>query len=492
MRKKILVINEDKKNVGLFGKALEPKGFEVYAIGTPDKGIEKAIEIEPDLIFVDLIFQDSNGLKVSKLLHAVDKLKKVPIIMLISHKSDLDPKYTSTIGVVDVLLQPFTADDIISKTFSVLGEDADIPAMEEMAAELTEDEEFEAFAELGPEDHEFVSEADRLIDQAILKHDGEKKKIFELEDNHQGDDVIHLRKPESSEHSIEGPADYKLDEETAMQEQNQFDEPEEKKDNKIKKTFDAELPGQTSHETPADFDDEAAEEEKPATKNKIMMAVAGLLVIAGLGVGAYQIKKSFFSNETGKVPATTAPARTETVKDSLPSSDQIKPAEPAGTAPAPTTPALSAPASQQETRAVPAAPSTGTAEKEPVPAPKAVEKPTSSAATSAEKKEPKSDAKEVKKETGQVKYSGDKANFKFSVQTGYFENEKNAESAADKLKENGYEAFVLKNKVSKKGPTEAKIFYRVLIGRFENIKKAEAQARTMRQKEGLKVIIYRS
>jgi PleD family two-component response regulator len=65
MGKKILVIHEDEKNVGLFGKAMEPKGFDVYAIGTPDKGIEKAIEIEPDLIFVDLIFQDSNGLKVS-------------------------------------------------------------------------------------------------------------------------------------------------------------------------------------------------------------------------------------------------------------------------------------------------------------------------------------------------------------------------------------------------------------------------------------------
>ncbi|TAN40832.1 MAG: response regulator [Nitrospirae bacterium] len=490
MGKRILVIDEDKKTVSLFGKALEPRGIDVYAIDTPDKGIEKAIEIEPDLIFIDLIFKESNGLKVSKLIHAVEKLKKVPIVMLISHRSDLDPKYTATIGVVGTLVRPFTTDDIVATTMAIIGEEPGSADSAEIEAEPLTDEELEAFsmqdsqaaAGFTADDRDFVTEADKLIDQSILKHDRAK-----AEDRHAEPDVIHLKRPASPREELQEKKDLQSDEEIKMDDRNLFDDDEEekKKDKPLKRSFDEERDddemheqlSQASHEDMEEYEDDVTEEEKPGKKKKIMMVAAAVLIIAGLGVGAYQLKQTFFK-ETGKpavAPAPSAPAVKEVVTESLPSSGQVKPAETAAPAP---TPAVPAP--QKEAKAVPPAAPVAPAAEKPKAAPpvKETARPKTEAAPKpAEKKEAKT--KEAKKETAAMTGGA----FKFSVQAGFFESEKNAESLVSSLKQKGYDAFSMKAEAGKKG-------VRVLIGKFDSSKMAAVQAKTLKEKEGLKVVIY--
>ncbi|MHB8882594.1 MAG: SPOR domain-containing protein [Thermodesulfovibrionales bacterium] len=506
MGKRILVIDEDKKSVSLFGKALEPRGIDVYAIDTPDKGIEKAIEIEPDLLFIDLIFKESNGLKVSKLIHAVEKLKKVPIVMLISHRSDLDPKYTATIGVVGTLVRPFTTDDIVATTMAIIGEEPAAPDVAEIEAEPLTEEELEAFsmqdsqaaAGFTADDRDFVTEADKLIDQTILKHDRAK-----TEDRHAEPDVIHLKRPTPPREEPQEKKDFQSDEEIKMDDRNLFDdddeEEEEKKSRPLKKSFDEERDddemheqlSQASHQDMEEYDDDVTEDEKPDKKKKIIMAAAAVLIIAGLGVGAYQIKQTFFK-EIGKppvAPAPAAPAVKEVVTESLPSSGQVKPAE--TTVPAPSALPPAAPAPQTEARALPPAAPVAPAVEKPkaVPPVKETAKPKTEAAPKpAEKKEARTTAQETKKETAAKAGAG----FKFSVQAGYFESEKNAESLAARLKQKGYEAFSLKAEVSQKGAGKTKTVYRVLIGKFDSSQMASIQAKTLREKEGLKVVIYRN
>ncbi|RPI37495.1 MAG: hypothetical protein EHM54_03050, partial [Nitrospiraceae bacterium] len=68
----------------------------------------------------------------------------------------------------------------------------------------------------------------------------------------------------------------------------------------------------------------------------------------------------------------------------------------------------------------------------------------------------------------------------YSVQVGFFRNEKNAISLSDKLKKKGYDAFVLRHMSEGN-----KIFFRILIGRFHQESEAVKQARIILRKEGM-------
>ena len=73
----------------------------------------------------------------------------------------------------------------------------------------------------------------------------------------------------------------------------------------------------------------------------------------------------------------------------------------------------------------------------------------------------------------------------YSVQMGAFRNGKNAEGLAGQFREKGYDAFVLK------GMKNGETVYRVLIGRFEDLRKASAMAVTVNAKEHVKVTVFR-
>ncbi|MGC2061501.1 MAG: SPOR domain-containing protein [Thermodesulfovibrionales bacterium] len=549
---KVLVIDEEKSSVSIFGKALEPRDIAVFVMDTPDKGIEKAIEIEPDLIFINLIFRESNGLKVSKLIHAVEKLRKVPIVMLLAHKSDLDPKYTTTIGVVDVLVSPLTTEDILSKTVALLGlpavdlaaekETLDVMPIEDELQVMVVDDAATAFPEwaggqtpsvmsdMEPVSiHElgFTDEADKLIDQSIISPGDSRKDMFDPDDQPK-DDVIHLRRPEGPEVAAGDSAhsDHKFAEEIAMEERNLFDEDADRKKDVINKSFEDELEESEKKEIQrhepsegADFyEGEVPEEEKPGTGKKVLMAIGGVVLIVGLGLGAYAVKKTYFTDETVRLSppalkkevvtenlppagAVNAPEKPETAGVPAPSPDarvlppaaviaKNEPSAPAVPAPA----AIIAPSPAQKDQEKPKVASAKPAEQKPAATTvvKDAEKSkTEAPAKAAEKKEMKKTANELKNEAGQAKATKEKTSFRFAVQAGYFESEKNSEALVAKLKEKGYESYILKNEVSGKGTAKARTFYRVLIGKFDEGKKAAAVAREIKQKDNLSVVIYR-
>ena len=100
LKRKILVIDDDQSVCDMIARTLKSRDYEVFTETHYQEGVERAGEVLPDLAFISLLLDSTNGLKVSKEIHAIDKLGKLPVIMLISHKGELDPKYTVTIGEI--------------------------------------------------------------------------------------------------------------------------------------------------------------------------------------------------------------------------------------------------------------------------------------------------------------------------------------------------------------------------------------------------------
>ncbi len=443
-KKRILVIDDDQEVRSLFVRTLEPKGFDVVTSADPDEGVNGARETVPDIIFISLLFQHSNGLKVSKAIHADEGLHGVPIVMLTSYKGELDPKYTATIGVVDVLVKPIAAQDILAKTVSLLGAGLSIresdegvsivPAEEEKGAYSIErafedlEKESPAVKEESPWDREF-SDLEEEVPAAPAG--GEKEKpVRRAAGRSEKDEFLDFEMEEEVPGGKGG---------TASGEQK------------------ADEGGEGRHREDDYIPEEVfIPEPKKSPVRRILTVLGVAILVAGAGIGAFRLV-SFFSHESGRS------VKKEVVKKVVPPTPE-KPKEPPTVAePAkPVQPQSAAPVTAETAQPSPpvAAGKRGKVTGPAQTARKAVETP------------PKEEVRARQPET--------KSAPMFSVQVGFFKEGKNASRLVEKLKGKGYDAYVLEET----GAT------RVLIGKFSDRRKASEEARLISRKEGLKSIVY--
>jgi DNA-binding response OmpR family regulator len=142
-RKKILIVDDDREVISTIAQTLQEKGYEVIPAAGFQEGIDKAQQAMPDLIYLSLLLQGSNGLKASKAIHSIEGLEKAPVIMMISYEGELDPRYTVTIGIVDVIVKPPDPEILSAQAEKILG-GVSVSAPEEEIVSETEFEEAEA------------------------------------------------------------------------------------------------------------------------------------------------------------------------------------------------------------------------------------------------------------------------------------------------------------------------------------------------------------
>ena len=440
MAKKILVIDEDTEVSDLITETLRSRGYEVTATAVPAEGIAKAKEIIPDLIFISLFLPESNGLKLSKAIHGVSALSITPVVMLITHPGELDPKYTSAIGVVDVMAKPFGAADIVAKTEKILGKAA-APALEEILPIEEEEEELLPSEKTGRPARERES-----FKGAMQK---------ELKASPQAEEDWFAAPPDTAQRKESGGSsaetddylDYAMDEDEHTPAAAPAGQGER-----------AAAGAEASHDV---LEEDILPAKKKGT-NKVLLAAAAVVVVAVAVFGGLYARKLLFpsSQEVARKPS-APPAKQEPVqvKDNMPEKGvkETVAAQPMESATA---------QNEQQSK---------------------VEKKAQTARQKAEKAAPAApDAARSPAPAREISVAASRP--KVSVQVGVFVDEKNASALVDRLKKKGFDAFILRDEAVK-NLKAGKAAHRVLVGRFEDRRKAAVQA-TALEKDGFKSIIF--
>jgi len=81
---KILIVDDDVKELELYQDILLSQGFDVLTAGNGEDGLKLAIENTPELILLDVMMPKKDGGKVSKDLLENNKTKNIPVIYLTS------------------------------------------------------------------------------------------------------------------------------------------------------------------------------------------------------------------------------------------------------------------------------------------------------------------------------------------------------------------------------------------------------------------------
>lgn len=110
-RPKILLIDDETAILQALGLFLEVEGYEVEGLTKFNDYISRLTKDDlPDLVILDIMLNDEDGVKIAKELKSKTKTKKIPVVM-ISALPD-GKKQADAAGVDAFLAKPFDVKDL--------------------------------------------------------------------------------------------------------------------------------------------------------------------------------------------------------------------------------------------------------------------------------------------------------------------------------------------------------------------------------------------
>ena len=113
--KKIVLIEDDADLFALLKYNLEKEGFQMAGAQTGKGAIELCRRERPDLIILDIMLPDSDGLDICKGIRNHSDLAHIPIIFLTARASETDRIVGLELGANDYIVKPFFVRELIAR-----------------------------------------------------------------------------------------------------------------------------------------------------------------------------------------------------------------------------------------------------------------------------------------------------------------------------------------------------------------------------------------
>jgi DNA-binding response OmpR family regulator len=113
--KKILLIEDDSDLFALLKYNLEKEGFQLVGSQTGKGAVELCRRERPDLIILDIMLPDSDGLDICKGIRAQPELAPIPVIFLTARASETDRIVGLELGANDYIVKPFFVRELIAR-----------------------------------------------------------------------------------------------------------------------------------------------------------------------------------------------------------------------------------------------------------------------------------------------------------------------------------------------------------------------------------------
>ena len=116
-RKRILVVDDEPKVSGLIKAYLEKDGYDVLLSGDGRDALDKARQLKPDLIVLDLNLPEIDGMEVFR---SVRTFTNVPVIMVTARDDEVDRVVGLQLGADDYVTKPFSPRELAARVGAVL------------------------------------------------------------------------------------------------------------------------------------------------------------------------------------------------------------------------------------------------------------------------------------------------------------------------------------------------------------------------------------
>lgn len=119
-QKKILLIDDELDILEILSYNLEKEGYEVHTAQNGNEGIEKAKEIIPDLILLDVMMPEKDGIETCQDLRKIPELQKTLIVFLSARSEEFSQLAGFQAGANDYVVKIIKPKILISKVNALL------------------------------------------------------------------------------------------------------------------------------------------------------------------------------------------------------------------------------------------------------------------------------------------------------------------------------------------------------------------------------------
>lgn len=121
VKAKVLIIEDDPDQVFLYSTKFKMEGYEVLAATDGLSGIKLAKEKQPDIILLDIVMADVDGVTVLRELKKLNATKKIPVVIF----TNLDKKElineARKLGAAEIFIKTdFVPSAVVAKVAKIL------------------------------------------------------------------------------------------------------------------------------------------------------------------------------------------------------------------------------------------------------------------------------------------------------------------------------------------------------------------------------------
>jgi two-component system phosphate regulon response regulator PhoB len=118
--RKILIVDDEPDVADLVAYHLRAKGYQVETVNDPTASIGAARSFLPDLLILDIMMPDLNGMQICRIIRADARLQQVPIIFLTAKAEESDRISGFETGCDDYICKPFSTKELVLRVQSIL------------------------------------------------------------------------------------------------------------------------------------------------------------------------------------------------------------------------------------------------------------------------------------------------------------------------------------------------------------------------------------
>ncbi|MGE0642530.1 MAG: response regulator transcription factor [Nitrospira sp.] len=118
--KKILIVEDERDILQLVKHYLEKEGLRATVAMTGLEALKRVAEDKPDLVVLDLMLPEMDGLEVCKRLRADPETAMVPILMLTAKAEESDTIVGLELGADDYVTKPFSPKTLVARVKALL------------------------------------------------------------------------------------------------------------------------------------------------------------------------------------------------------------------------------------------------------------------------------------------------------------------------------------------------------------------------------------
>ncbi|MFC1531778.1 response regulator [Thermodesulfobacteriota bacterium] len=121
MAKRILIVDDDEMVLIALNELLKSEGYEIDSVGSAKEALNKIDENKYNLLMLDIIMPEMNGLELCKMIRDREDYQETPIIFLTAKSREEDKALGLEAGANLFLSKPISPEKLLGIVSETLG-----------------------------------------------------------------------------------------------------------------------------------------------------------------------------------------------------------------------------------------------------------------------------------------------------------------------------------------------------------------------------------